>query len=128
MTCQADSRENTLISRLPISPYSRPRPTSPFNAPYTLAMMEYHNTRRIDLLSVKASRHPSNFSSQSVSTPHYVIPTQEIAADRDSPLGANRRTGCVFKGFWNNSVVAVKVLAVDTPIDVSWPVALTHYF
>jgi hypothetical protein len=61
---------------------------------------------------------PASNLSQSASTPHYIIAAREITADRDSPLGSNRRTGSVFKGSWNNSVVAVKVLSNETPVDV----------
>lgn len=58
-------------------------------------------------------------SPQPRSTPHYIIGAQEITADRESQLGTSRRTGSVFKGFWNNNVVAVKVLSNETPVDVS---------
>jgi hypothetical protein len=50
---------------------------------------------------------------------HYLIPPEEITADRDSPLGVGRRNGSVFKGIWNNSLVAIRVLSNDTPLDVS---------
>jgi hypothetical protein len=80
--------------------------------------MESSTTRDIDLPFAYASG-PSNVSSQPTSTPHYIIAAQEISADRESQLGSARRTGSVFKGFWNSSVVAVKVLSSETPVDVS---------
>jgi hypothetical protein len=51
--------------------------------------------------------------------PHYIIAPEEIVADRDSPLGLGRRNGGVFKGFWNNSLVGIRLLSNDTPVDVS---------
>jgi hypothetical protein len=77
--------------------------------------MESSNSRDVELPFTYT---PSNASSQPTSTPHYIIAAQEITADRESQLGSARRTGSVFKGFWNNSVVAVKVLSSETPVDV----------
>jgi hypothetical protein len=76
------------------------------------------NPREIGLPSVQALESSSNLSLQPASTPYYVISPQEIAADRDSPLRTTKRTGTVFKGFWNNSIVAVKILSNDSPVDV----------
>jgi hypothetical protein len=80
--------------------------------------METPNSHDAELVSSQALSHPSEHSSQPASTPHYVIATQEITADRDCPLGKNKRTGSVFKGFWNNSLVAVKFLSNETQVDV----------
>jgi hypothetical protein len=77
--------------------------------------MDFQRSRSVDLPSTKTSGRPSPNSN-----PHYVIATQEITADQDAPLGAPRRTGSVFKGFWNNSLVAVKILSNDTPADVGY--------
>jgi hypothetical protein len=52
-------------------------------------------------------------------TPQYIIAAEEVTADRDAPLG--RGSTKVFKGFWNNSLVAVKILSDESPIDVSLP-------
>ena len=79
--------------------------------------MESSNSRDVEL-PFTYTLGPSNVSSQPTSTPHYIIAAQEITADRESQLGSARRTGSVFKGFWNNSVVAVKVLSSETPVDV----------
>lgn len=51
-------------------------------------------------------------------TPQYLIPPEEIVTDQTSPLGKNRR-GRVFKGFWNNNPISVKVLSDETSVDVS---------
>jgi hypothetical protein len=50
---------------------------------------------------------------------HYIIASEEIIANRDSPLGLRKRNGGVFKGFWNNSLVAIRYLSNETPLDVS---------
>jgi hypothetical protein len=63
---------------------------------------------------------PPSVSSQLALTPHYIIAPEEIRiVDRDSPLGVGRRNGGVFKGSWNNSLVGIKLLSNDTPVDVS---------
>jgi hypothetical protein len=63
---------------------------------------------------------PPSVSSQLALTPHYIIAPEEIVADRYSPLGVGRRNhGGVFKGFWNNSLVGIRLLSNDTPVDVS---------
>jgi hypothetical protein len=86
--------------------------------------MDYPNTPDVELPSpAYASHFPPNHPSQLVapsppSTPHYIIATHEITADPDASMGSTRRTGSVFKGFWNNSLVAVKVLSSETPVDV----------
>ena len=49
---------------------------------------------------------------------HYVMAAEEIKIDKKSPLGKNRR-GRVFKGSWNESLVAVKILSDETPVVVS---------
>jgi serine/threonine protein kinase len=49
-------------------------------------------------------------------TSHYLIAAEEITTDRNSPLGKNR-SGRVFKGFWNDNLVAVKVLSDQTAVD-----------
>jgi hypothetical protein len=85
---------------------------------YTLPRvnMESPTSRNAELLSLNSSRLP--IGPPPASTPHYVIATQDITADRESPLGTPRRAGSVYKGFWNNSLVAVKVLSNDTSLDV----------
>jgi hypothetical protein len=80
--------------------------------------MESPDSGEVGLPSVQAPVLPSNPSPQSDSTPHYIISAQEITADRDSPLGTAKRTGSVFKGLWNNSIVAIKVLSNETSGDV----------
>jgi hypothetical protein len=62
---------------------------------------------------------PPSVSSQLALTPHYIIAPEEIIADQDSPLGVERRNGGVFKGFWNSSLVSIRLLANDMPMDVS---------
>jgi serine/threonine protein kinase len=64
--------------------------------------------------NVESSNPSTNLSSSSTSP--YLIAGEEITTDRKSPLGRNRR-GRVFKGFWNDSVVAVKILSNDTSVD-----------
>lgn len=52
----------------------------------------------------------------------FTIPAEEINADRNYPLGKGpRRTTDVnvFRGSWNDSVVAVRVLPKETVIEVS---------
>jgi hypothetical protein len=78
--------------------------------------MESPTSRNAELLSLNSSRLP--IGPPPAATPHYVIATQDITADRESPLGTPRRAGSVYKGFWNNSLVAVKVLSNDTSLDV----------
>lgn len=81
--------------------------------------MESPTSCEDELLTPKASRLPSDISLESAQTPHYVIATQEVTADPDSPLGTKRTgIGSVFKGSWNNSIVAVKLLSKETPGDV----------
>jgi len=62
---------------------------------------------------------PPSVSSRLALTPHYIITPEEITTDQDSPLGVGRRNGGVFKGFWNNSLVGIRLLSNDTPVDVS---------
>jgi hypothetical protein len=51
-------------------------------------------------------------------TSHHFIAAEDIVTDQTSPLGKNRR-GRVFKGFWNDSLVSVKVLSDEASVDVS---------
>ena len=67
----------------------------------------------------QASIPPSVSSQLALTQAHYIIAPEEITADQDSPLGVGRRNGRVFKGTWNNSLVAIKLLSNDTPVDVS---------
>ena len=51
----------------------------------------------------------------------YTIPAEEINADRGFPLGKNtlRTTSAsVFRGSWNESLVAVRVLPKETAVEV----------
>lgn len=61
-------------------------------------------------------------------TPHWIVPTEQVAADSDAPLGGSRRAGNVFKGTWNNTVVAVKILSKDTSVDVSLLSAVSFHY
>lgn len=65
---------------------------------------------------MKSSGHHSN--TLSCLTSHYVIAAEEITTDRNPLLGKNRSER-VFKGFWNDSLVAVKALSDQIPVDVS---------
>ena len=82
-------------------------------------------TREVEVLVPSALPSPGLPSppppqQQPRSSPHYLIGAQEITADRESQLGTNsRRTGTVFKGFWNDKVVAVKVLSNEIQVNVS---------
>jgi hypothetical protein len=46
-----------------------------------------------------------------------IIPPEEIAIDYLP--GHTRRVGTVFRGYWNDSLVAVKVLSDEAPENVS---------
>lgn len=80
--------------------------------------MERPFSGETQILHGEVSFSPS-VSSQLALTPHYIIAPEEIVADRDSPLGVGRRNGGVFKGFWNNSLVGIRFLSNDAPMDVS---------
>lgn len=56
--------------------------------------------------------HPPNLTS------HYLIALEEIVADQNPQLRRSRR-GHVSKCFWNDNVVAVKILSDDALVDVS---------
>jgi hypothetical protein len=44
------------------------------------------------------------------------IPSEQVIVD--FPLGRTRLPGTVFRGYWNDSLVAVKVLSDEAPLDV----------
>jgi len=60
---------------------------------------------------------PSESQLATYTQPHYIIAPEEITADQESPLGVGRRNGRVFRGIWNNSLVAIRLLSNDTPVD-----------
>jgi hypothetical protein len=70
-------------------------------------------------LPLKVPISPIILPQPSTLTPPYIISAEEVIADQDQPSSVNRRTGSVLKGFWNNSLVGIKVLSNDTPVDVS---------
>jgi len=54
------------------------------------------------------------------SSNHSTVPMEQVVLDRDAPpLGGSRKAGNVFKATWNNTIVAVKLLSKETPVDVS---------
>jgi hypothetical protein len=82
--------------------------------------MQSPRSSDVELPSAQASGLSSTLYSQPTGrpTPRHVIAAQEVTADRNCRLGTSKRTGNVFKGFWNNSLVAVKMLPKETPVDV----------
>jgi hypothetical protein len=86
--------------------------------------MEYVPSSETDVSSLKASDpaevQPLTASPEPGSTPPYIISPEEVTADaeNDSVAPTTRRPGRVFKGLWNNSTVAIKVLSNETPVDV----------
>ncbi|KDQ55609.1 hypothetical protein JAAARDRAFT_324033 [Jaapia argillacea MUCL 33604] len=73
-----------------------------------------------DVASVHTTHYPGrlqNSTNQSTPLPHWVIPSREVNAYRDSPLGIAKGGGSVFKGSWAGSLVAVKILSSKTPVD-----------
>jgi hypothetical protein len=81
--------------------------------------MDSPNTRDAEPPSGQAPGLSSAPQLQPQSTPHYIVAAQDITTDRDSRLGTSKRSSSVFKGFWNNSLVAVKILSNEAPTDVS---------
>lgn len=71
----------------------------------------------IQLQSGEGSAIRSNASPRPDLAPHYIISAHEITVDQTSHLGG-MIMGRVFKGRWNNSVVAVKFLSQETLMDV----------
>lgn len=54
----------------------------------------------------------------SIPSQHYIIASEDVSVDQATPLGAVKHNGKVFKGYWNESVVAVKFLKSDIPGEV----------
>jgi hypothetical protein len=89
-----------------------------------LFTMEYVPSSESDIPSLKASDpaevQPLSASPEPASTVPYIISPEEVTADaeKDSLVPSTRRAGSVFKGLWNNSTVAIKILSNGTPTDV----------
>lgn len=49
------------------------------------------------------------------SSQHYMIASEDVSVDQTNPLGPAQRNGRVLKGYWNDSVVAVKLLKSEIP-------------
>jgi hypothetical protein len=52
------------------------------------------------------------------SSQHYIIASEDVSVDQTKPLGIVKRNGRVFKGYWNDSVVVVKLLKTEIPGEV----------
>jgi hypothetical protein len=60
-----------------------------------------------------------NISPIVVLAPQYIIAADEVTVDQDLPLGKGSTNG--FRGLWNNSLVAIKVLSDESALDVRLP-------